>query len=144
HFQELIRGTCGNPAAIQAFQPPRSARALLHPPRLNSCATRALVASFGQAQITARIAALASCCCSALLTALSGCRRIEPGIVSVLSLYVRSVRASTTTNPDCTRCNRCTSSMVMYSGSLTACGATATMASEQSASASSQIAELTP
>ncbi len=40
----------GKPAACQASQPPTSARALLHPAFCNSRATRALVASSGQAQ----------------------------------------------------------------------------------------------
>jgi hypothetical protein len=40
----------GNPAACQASQPPIRARALVQPACLSSCATRALVASCGQAQ----------------------------------------------------------------------------------------------
>jgi hypothetical protein len=40
----------GRPASCQAFQPPMRARALVQPACLSSCATRALVASCGQAQ----------------------------------------------------------------------------------------------
>jgi hypothetical protein len=40
----------GNPASCQAAHPPVSARAFFHPACLSSCATRALVASFVQAQ----------------------------------------------------------------------------------------------
>jgi hypothetical protein len=43
-------GSTGKPAACQASQPPISARALVHPAFFNSRATRALVASSGQAQ----------------------------------------------------------------------------------------------
>jgi hypothetical protein len=40
----------GSPADCQASHPPISARARIHPARLSSRATRALVASSGQAQ----------------------------------------------------------------------------------------------
>jgi Fe-S-cluster-containing dehydrogenase component len=43
-------GSTGNPSACHACQPPMSARALGQPACLSSCATRALVASWGQAQ----------------------------------------------------------------------------------------------
>ena len=45
-----IFGSIGNPAACQASHPPIRARALGQPACLSSCATRALVASCGQAQ----------------------------------------------------------------------------------------------
>ena len=45
-----ILDSTGNPAACQASQPPIRARALGQPACLSSCATRALVASCGQAQ----------------------------------------------------------------------------------------------
>jgi hypothetical protein len=43
-------GSTGSPAVCQAFQPPMRARALTQSACLSSCATRALVASCGQAQ----------------------------------------------------------------------------------------------
>src|SRR5689334_3448729 len=66
------RGTWARPAAIQAFQPPRTARAPAHPLRLRSRATRALVASFGQAQMTASTASLGIFTWVASATAWSG------------------------------------------------------------------------
>jgi hypothetical protein len=65
-------GSVGSPALIHAFQPPTRARALCHPARLNSCATRALVASFGQAQKAMSHASLSSLNSVAFLTASSG------------------------------------------------------------------------
>jgi len=41
---------CGQSFSKHAVQPPVSAPALVNPACLSSCATRALVASFGQAQ----------------------------------------------------------------------------------------------
>jgi PIN domain len=46
----LALASTGNPASCQAVHPPVSARAFFHPACLSSCATRALVASFVQAQ----------------------------------------------------------------------------------------------
>lgn len=43
-------GSIGNFDSCHPSQPPMSARALVHPACRSSCATRALVASFGQAQ----------------------------------------------------------------------------------------------
>lgn len=43
-------GSTGSPASCHAAQPPVRARAFFHPACLSSCATRALVASFSQAQ----------------------------------------------------------------------------------------------
>ena len=43
-------GSTGSPAFFHAAQPPARARAFSHPACRSSCATRALVASFGQAQ----------------------------------------------------------------------------------------------
>ena len=43
-------GSTGRPVSCQTTQPPVRARAFFHPACLSSCATRALVASFVQAQ----------------------------------------------------------------------------------------------
>ena len=53
-YHAVSRRVTGRPASFHAFQPPLSARARFHPADLSSRATRALVASFGQAQSIAR------------------------------------------------------------------------------------------
>lgn len=49
-ISSCVFGSTGSPAACQAVQPPASARALGQPACRSSRATRALVASLGQAQ----------------------------------------------------------------------------------------------
>ena len=75
----------GRPAACHAAQPPRSARAPFHPARRSSCATRALVASFGQAQNTASMASRGTLCRRVSATGESGEIRMLPVTVSPLS-----------------------------------------------------------
>ena len=71
-------GSVGRPSASQALQPPTRARAPDQPARCNSSATRALVASFVQAQYATIQACGGSRSAFAARTALSGCRRTEP------------------------------------------------------------------
>src|SRR6185503_13770534 len=65
-------GSTGKFASCQASHPPIRARALDHPACRSSCATRALVASFGQAQYAMSHASFGRSNFRAFITALSG------------------------------------------------------------------------
>ena len=86
----------GKPDSSHAAHPPRSGRAFLQPAFFNWRATRALVASFFQAQKATSQASFGRCSLSASWTALSGSIRTEAFAVASLASRDRKVLTSRT------------------------------------------------
>ena len=87
-------GSVGRPASSHACQPPTRGRASGHPAALSSRATRALVASSGQAQYTTSDPRRSSPSSRAVRTASLGGSRTAPRALRASCCQLRSARAS--------------------------------------------------